>query len=60
MGLRYCGYDNRGWFAMRSKPGTLENEEPLVVREPWQTKADGTKVRLCYLGDESEKWTERK
>jgi len=59
MGLRFCGYDNRGFFAMRSKSGTLENEEPLVVCEPWQ-KSNGKTTRVCYLGDDSVKWLESK
>jgi hypothetical protein len=60
MGLRFCGYDNRGFFAMRSKSGMLENEEPLVVCEPWHKKANGEIIRVCYLGDNSEKWIESK
>lgn len=59
MGLRFCGWDNRGCFSMRSTPGTLKNEEAMIVREPWIQKANGSKVRICYKGDNSERWIER-
>ena len=53
--LAFCGLDNRGAFAMRSKPGTLTKEEPLII----QQKLTGGRT-LCKYGDGSETWIERK
>ena len=64
--LRWIGYKyspaqvKAGYYqsvAMRAKPDGLYSPEPLVCCGPWR-KVGKKKRRECFLGDESESWSE--
>jgi hypothetical protein len=53
--LRYCGLDRAGFFSMQRDTRNLTNWEPMVCK---MELVNGK--RVCFLGDDSEKWIESK
>ena len=51
--LRWVGYDSAGRISMQRDASKLKSAEPLVCKSP---VVNGK--RLCFLGDDSEKWIE--
>ena len=52
--LRWVGLDSAGFISMQRDASKLRNAEPLVCKSP----AFNGK-RLCFLGDDSERWIEK-